>query len=96
MATWPRIDRPSFTGLRWLPILSYRGRCSATIEACGGRGMRTSARHVRAFFHLNALTELRRRHNCGGSKKKELHAAVRASIARLPIGRRRCCRTLRG
>jgi hypothetical protein len=54
MATWPRIDcsGPSFTGLRWLPILSYRGRCSATIEACGGRGMRTSARHVRAFFHL--------------------------------------------
>ena len=42
---------PSFTGLRWLPILSYRGRCSATLEACGGRGMRTSARHVRAFLH---------------------------------------------
>jgi hypothetical protein len=32
--------------------LSYGERCSATIEACGGRGMRASARHVRAFFHL--------------------------------------------
>jgi hypothetical protein len=52
MATWPRIDcsGPSFTGLRWLPILSYRGRCSATIEACGGRGMRTSARMSGPFF----------------------------------------------
>jgi hypothetical protein len=53
-ATWPRIDRsgPFFAGLRRLPILSYGERCSATIEACGGRGMRASARHVRAFFHL--------------------------------------------
>ena len=92
-------EGPSFTGLRWLPILSYRGRRSATIEACGGRGMRTSARHVRAFFHLKnngALTELRRRDSRCGSKKKSYMPQYGASVARLPIGRRRCRRTLRG
>jgi Adenylate and Guanylate cyclase catalytic domain len=43
-----------------------------------------------------ALTELRRRHNCGGSKKESYMPQYWASIARLPIGRRRRCRALRG
>ena len=43
-----------------------------------------------------ALTELTRRHNCGGSKKESYMPQYWASIARLPIGRGRRCRTLRG
>jgi hypothetical protein len=80
-----------FASLRPLPILGYRGRCSAAIEACGGRGMRTSARHVRAFFHLKITVRCARFPRPACSSHAETARALICGIKEARILRAGAC-----